>query len=101
MALKLDEHPTVLDFWRKAATMPPASVNSAPLDAGWLRRLCFDAGADDVGFVEVERAELASQRSEIDALLPGTRTLISVICRMNREPIRSVARSVANLEFHG
>ena len=100
MALQIDEHPTVLDFWQKAAAMPPVPVNSAPVDAGWLRRICLDAGADDVGFVEVERTDLGSQRAEIDALLPGTRTLISVICRMNREPIRSVARSVANLEFH-
>ena len=100
MALQIDEHPTVRDFRRKAAALPLAPLNSAPVDVGWLRRICLDAGADDVGFVEVERAELASQRVEIDALLPGTRTLISVICRMNREPIRSVARSVANLEFH-
>jgi ferredoxin len=27
-------------------------------------------------------------------------TLLSFVCRMNREPIRSTARSVANLEFH-
>jgi hypothetical protein len=31
---------------------------------------------------------------------PPTRTLISYVVRMNREPIRSPARSVANLEFH-
>ena len=31
---------------------------------------------------------------------PPTKTLLSFVCRMNREPIRSPARSVANLEFH-
>jgi len=76
MAVQIDEYPTVLDFWQKAATMPPAPVNSAPLEAAGLRQLCLDAGADDVGFVEVERAEFASHPAEISALRPGTRTLI-------------------------
>ena len=31
---------------------------------------------------------------------PPTQMLLSFVCRMNREPIRSPARSVANLEFH-
>jgi len=33
-------------------------------------------------------------------LLPKTKTLISFVVRMNRENIRTPARSVANLEFH-
>ncbi|MGH9454374.1 MAG: epoxyqueuosine reductase, partial [Terriglobia bacterium] len=100
MALQLDEHPTVKDFWQKATTFPPPAANSAPLDVSWLRKLCLDAGADDAGFVEIDRDQLASQRADIQALLPDTKTLVSIICRMNREPIRSVARSVANVEFH-
>jgi Fe-S-cluster-containing hydrogenase component 2 len=31
---------------------------------------------------------------------PPAKTLLSFVCRMNREPIRSIARSVSNLEFH-
>ncbi len=84
MALQIEERPTVMDLWRKVAAMPPPPVNSAPLDAGWLRRLCFDTGADDVGLVEVERAESASQRAEIDALPPGTRTLIVLDAQRQR-----------------
>ena len=38
--------------------------------------------------------------SAIFTLFPYTKTLVSFVCRMNREPIRSPARSVANLEFH-
>jgi hypothetical protein len=30
-----------------------------PLDADWLRQLVLEAGADDVGFVEIDRPELA------------------------------------------
>jgi ferredoxin len=70
------------------------------IDANRLRRLALDAGADDVGFVSINRQELDDQRSEILALYPWTKGLISIVCRMNREPIRSPARSVANLEFH-
>src|SRR5258707_3139807 len=92
---RLDDHRTVIRFRQNEAETPPKS-----LDVAWLRQVCLDAGADDVGFVAVDRPELDDQRPEILALLPGTRALISLVCRMNREPIRSPARSVANLEFH-
>ncbi|VAX27855.1 Iron-sulfur cluster-binding protein [hydrothermal vent metagenome] len=70
------------------------------LDAAMLKRLCLKAGTDDVGFVELDRPELADQRDDILAIFPKAKTLISFVCRMNREPIRSPARSIANLEFH-
>ena len=76
------------------------SVVAPHIDADDLRKLCIEAGADDVGFVEVGRSEIADQRAEIAELFPMAQTLISIVCRMNREPIRSPARSVANLEFH-
>ncbi|CAN5488313.1 hypothetical protein BH10PLA2_BH10PLA2_10530 [soil metagenome] len=93
----LAEHPIVQQFY---ASIPAATDPPPPLDAAWLRQLCLEAGADDVGFVGIERAEVAEQRAEILSALPGTRLLISFVCRMNREPIRSPARSVSNLEFH-
>ncbi len=92
---RLDDHPTVVRH-RQANTDRPTTV----LDAGQLRQICLDAGADDVGFVALDRSELDDQRDEILALYPWARSLVSVVCRMNREPIRSPARSVANLEFH-
>ena len=33
-------------------------------------------------------------------MFPDTKTLVSFVCRMNRENIRTPARSIANLEFH-
>ena len=92
---KLDEHPTVIRH-RQA---PPRAMPGA-LDAEGLRRLCLDAGADDVGFVSIGRPELDDQRGDILRLYPWALGLISVVCRMNRGPVRSPARSVANLEFH-
>ncbi len=66
----------------------------------WLRRLALEAGVDDVGFVEINRSDLEKDRPDILMAFPRTKTLISIVIRMNREPIRSLARSVANLEFH-
>src|SRR5438445_10080961 len=97
--MKLADHPTVKAFYEKAAVAP---VRSAPakLDADWLRQLCREAGADDAGLVEISRPALDNQRDDILRVFPPAKTLLSFVCRMNREPIRSPARSVANLEFH-
>ena len=79
----------------------PAAPNRVePLEAGWLRQLCLDAGADDVGFVEVDRPALSQEREPIQRAFSHTRSLISFVVRMNRDNVRSPARSVANSEFH-
>ena len=60
-------------------------VTAAPTTWGWSRS---------------GRPELDDQRDDILRFFPRTKTLLALVCRMNREPIRSVARSVANAEFH-
>lgn len=65
-----------------------------------LRQLALDCGADDAGVVTISRPELASEREHILRFYPRTKTLLSFVCRMNREPIRNPARSVANVEAH-
>ncbi len=75
-------------------------TSTVALDQEWLKTVCLNSGADDVGFVEIDRPELDKDRSDILKAFPRTKTLISFVVRMNREPIRSPARSVANLEFH-
>jgi ferredoxin len=101
---RLDAHPTVKSVRARQAAEPEGSGavvdGAAPLDAEELRALCLTAGADDVGFVEITRPELADQRADIEAAFPHARTLIGFVCRMNRENIRTPARSIANLEFH-
>jgi len=71
-----------------------------PLDAKVVKQILKDAGADDMGLVSIDDPQLDDQRQEILAVLPSTRTLISLVVRMNQEPIRSPERSIANLEFH-
>ncbi|HWU39591.1 MAG TPA: hypothetical protein VN203_18230, partial [Candidatus Acidoferrum sp.] len=97
--MTLSDHPTVKAFYERTARVS-APVAPARRDANWFRQLCLDAGADDAGLVEIGRPALDDQREDILRFFPPTRTLLSFVCRMNREPIRSPARSVANLEFH-
>ncbi len=94
---KFDNHPTV-KWWREQTPNP--STKTIPLNFESLRSLCLELGADDVGFVEIDRPAIADQRAEIGAAFPPTQTLISFVCRMNRENIRTPVRSAANIEFH-
>jgi Fe-S-cluster-containing hydrogenase component 2 len=96
--MKLEDHPTVQRILLKTVAAVPSRMES--LDAAWLKQLVLDAGADDVGFVEIGRPALDDQREDILKAFPSTKTLISFVVRMNREAIRSPARSVSNLEFH-
>jgi epoxyqueuosine reductase QueG len=79
---------------------PAPRADRTVLDVDWLRQLCLDAGADDVGFIELDRAALADERPHIVRAFPPTRSVISFVVRMNRDNVRSPARSVANNEFH-
>jgi hypothetical protein len=96
---KFSEHPTVKRFYEKAEGLPDAGELTR-LDVEWLRELCLREGADDVGFVSIDRQELDPQRDDILRYFPQTKSLVSFACRLNRTPIRSPARSLANLEFH-
>lgn len=96
--MKLEDHPTVQRIQQKALTA--VTTGKVPLDPGWLKQMVLDAGADDVGFVEIGRPALDEQREDILKAFPRTKTLISFVVRMNREAIRTPARSVSNLEFH-
>ena len=95
-ASKFDDHPTV----KAMRAREPAPRRSEPLDVAWLRGLCLEAGADDVGFVELDRPALGEEREHILRAFPRTRSLISFVLRMNLDNVRNSARSLANLEFH-
>src|SRR6266487_4692847 len=96
--MKLEDHPTVQRIHLKTGPSVPSKKES--VDAGWLKQLVLDAGADDVGFVEIGRPALDDQREDIFKAFPHAKTLISFVVRMNREAIRTPARSVSNMEFH-
>src|SRR5262245_55739292 len=96
--MNLAEHPTVRRF-RERNRAGDAELPK-PLEAAWLRPLCLASGADGAGLVEISRPALDDQRADILRYFPHARTLLSFVCRMNKGPIRSPARSASNLEFH-
>jgi len=78
-----------------------AKREARQFSAADLRRICGEAGADDAGFVDIDRAALHREREDILRVYPLTRSIISIIKVMNRENIQSPARYVSNDEYHG
>src|SRR5436309_11366154 len=83
MGQHLTSHPTVIRLQERGPAPPQMTPRIGDaLDGAWLRQLCLDAGADDVGFVALDRPELDDQRDDIVRAFPPTRTLISYVVRM-------------------
>ena len=72
----------------------------AVLRAEELIALARACGADDAGLACIDDPALAEERPHVLNAFPATRSLLVLVTRMNREPVRSPARSAANLEFH-
>ena len=83
-----------------AALDASGALSTRQISAADLRQLALDCGSQDAGLVEIARPGLDPQRDEILRNYPWTRTLLSFVVRMAREPLRGAPRSVANLEFH-
>ncbi|MCX5916356.1 MAG: 4Fe-4S binding protein [Deltaproteobacteria bacterium] len=65
-----------------------------------LKKVCLESGADDVGFVDIDREALQREREGILKVYPLTRSIISVIKVMNRENLQSSARYISSDEYH-
>ena len=91
---RLAQHPTVQKVQSRKTQKPGV------LDADGLREICMAAGADDVAFASVHNPDLASELEHVETALPGTKSYISLVVKMNSDNVRSTARSVANQEFH-
>jgi len=66
------------------------------VEASWLRELCLQAGADDVGFVDIGRAGLGAENDNARRLFPAVKALICLVGISNRDAIRSTSRATAN-----
>lgn len=93
----LEDHPTVK--WYRGKKHDQLSHGTAEVDAQWLKNLVLEAGADDVGIVEVGRPDLDGHRGDILRIFPVTKALISLVFRMNPENIRSLSRAASDLDF--
>jgi hypothetical protein len=94
--MNLEDHPTV-------------SRGKRPPQRTWRTRLWTEHGCGawrwnwaptTLAWVEIERPGLHPQRAEILRNYSWTKSLLSLVLRMAREPVRGAPRSVANLEFH-
>jgi len=47
--------------------------------AGDVKKICLEAGADDVGFVNIDREALEKEREGLFKVYPLTRSVISII----------------------
>ena len=89
------EHPTIKCYKEKAVQGAPSLGN---LESTVLGKICLDLGADDIGFVEIDRPALASQKADLLEIMPEVKTIVSMAFRLNRENLRTTVHSVANLE---
>jgi len=64
-----------------------------------LLNICLEAGADDAGFVEIEREALSAEREDILRIFPGTQTVVSIVKKANRDSIQSSSLAVVDWEF--
>ena len=94
----LEDHPTVKKYREKKAAGSDLPVMEK-LDSDWLKRLVLNAGADDIGLIGIDHPGIADQRQDILEVFPRTKSLISIMCRLNRDNIRSVSRAISDLEF--
>jgi ferredoxin-NADP reductase/Fe-S-cluster-containing hydrogenase component 2 len=97
--MQLEDHPTVKRMG-STANAKTGALSPRQMNAAALRQLALDCGAHDAALVEIARPGLDPQRDEILHNYPWTKTLLSFVVRMAREPVRGAPRSVANLEFH-
>lgn len=88
------------DTAKSATRSKTLTSSNNGLCAEEIKQVLLDLGAADVGFVEIDRPELANQKEKILGLYPRTRSIVSFVIRMNRESVRSTARSLANSAFH-
>lgn len=65
-----------------------------------IRQLALDCGAADAGVVDIGHEMLDQDRDTILQTFPKAKSVISIICKMNPNSVRSPMRSVANHEFH-
>ncbi len=96
--MSIKNHPTIK--WYHDNAQP--GLNQAgvePLDSSMLKRLAKEAGADDCGIADIHADELQDEKNDILTVFPDTKSVISIITRLNRENVRCVSRAVADHEF--
>lgn len=80
-------------------SLTPAIAVAKPFPTELVRQICLEAGADEVGFVELAREDLAQERPGILHLYPLTQTIIALSRALNQESMQSQFRPLAHGEM--
>ena len=95
--MNIQDQPAVKRFLARAESKPGVPP---VLDANWVKQVVLEAGADDAGLASIDSPRLEPYRKKICRLFPQTKTIVSVVCRMNPLNIRSSYRQQYELEYH-
>jgi len=91
--MNTEEHPTVIRYRQSEKVSSPDVIEKE-----LLKKILHEAGADDAGFVEIDRKELQMQKDDFLQAFSGTKSLISFVYRVNRFQFYSTDRSLADDE---
>jgi epoxyqueuosine reductase QueG len=92
-------HPDVIWFYEQVGNSSTPKIETT-LNPEEIHSWCLANGAVDAGFVEIDRAGLATQKEAILEAFPLTRSIISLAFKLNKEPLRTTCHSLTSLEFH-
>ncbi len=96
--MSLNDHPTVKHYYEKKHPISNSSAREV-LKGEWLKKILLDAGADDAGFVEIDRKSLGENHEDILRIFPKTKTIVSFVGRLNPANIRCVSRAISDTEY--
>jgi len=92
--MDLNNHPSVMAFRQRQRKNQPQAMTRQRL-----KSIILEAGADDVGIVEIDRPSLQGEKEYILSAFPKSKALVSFIIRMNPPQVQSSDRSLIDGEF--
>ena len=96
--MSMQNHPTVKWFNEN----PEVQANGMECDAfdhKKLKELAKEAGADDCGIADLSCPTLENEQGELLSVYPETKSIISLVIKLNRVNVQCVSRSVSDNEF--
>jgi len=100
--MRSNSHPTV-KWYREREQNDGKAFDLAigqKIDTDWLKALCIEEGADDVGLVSIDNDNISdNERHALFEILSTAKTVISLVFRLNVEAIKTRVHSIANLEY--
>ncbi len=94
--MSLADHPTVRAY-REGKIDPPKPP--AIIESAQLKQMALTAGADDSGIIDLSRNAMADYRQDLRDAMPETRSVMTLVFRVNQNHLKSMAHSVADHEF--